>query len=173
MQATEDTMDHEMQALHLAALQRGTARVACRVGDAEGRLWSAPRSRVMRRTVRSGALRNEIHLLLDDAGLPLAWWQRSSGAPVASVPWSVPYAVPHLTLHVIDGVPHGLGVEALIDELAQAVGLSALGYRRTLKPNATGCKPNRIQPAAAGVLLDAGTVAPTPGAGSSHPLSVC
>jgi len=164
-------MDDEMQALHLAALQHGTARVVKRVGDAEGRLWNAPRSRVVRRSLRSGALRNEVHVLLDSAGLPLAWWQRCSGAPLASPRWSLPYAVPHFTLYTIDGAPHGLGVEALIDELAQAAGFTPLGYRQALMP-VTGRVPG-IQPAAAGVLLDAGTVAPNPGAGSSAPLSVC
>jgi hypothetical protein len=171
MQTKGDAMDHEMQALHLAALENGTAREVRRVGDAEGLLWTAPRSRVVRRSVRSGALRNEIHLLLDGAGLPLAWWQRCSGAPAGSPRWSLPYVVPHLTLNTIDGVPHGLGVEALIDELAKAAGFSPLGYRQALMPM-TGRVPG-IQPAAAGVLLDAGTVAPTPGAGSSAPLSVC
>jgi hypothetical protein len=168
---TEEAMDQEMQKLHLAALQRGTAREVRRVGDAEGLLWSAPRSRVVQRSIRSGALRNEVHVLLDAAGLPLAWWQRCSGAPLASPPWSLPYAVPHLTLHAIDGAPHGLGVEALIDELAQAAGFSPLGYRQALMLM-TGHK-SRIRPAAAGVLLDTGTVAPIPGAGPSLPLSVC
>lgn len=164
-------MDHEMQTLHLAALRRGTAREVRRVGDAEGLLWSARRSHVVQRSMRSGAMRNEVHVLLDAAGLPLAWWQRCSGAPLASPPWSLPYAVPHQTLHAIDGAPHGLGVEALIDELAEAAGFTPLGYRQALIPM-TGRVPG-IQPAAAGVLLDAGTVAPYPGAGSSLPLSVC
>jgi hypothetical protein len=167
----EDAMDHEMHALHLAALEQGSAREVRRVGDAEGLLWGAPPSRVVRRTMRCGALRNEVHVLLDPAGLPLAWWQRCSGAPAVSPPWTLPYAVRHLTLHAIDGQPHGLGVEALIDELAQASGFTPLGFRQAMNPM-TG-RASGIQSAAARVLLDAGTVAPHPGAESSLPLSVC
>jgi hypothetical protein len=163
-------MDQEMQALHMAAVQAGTARVVCHIGDAEGHLWNAPRWRVVRRSVRAGALRNEFHVLLDGAGRPLAWWQRSSGTAANGAPWELPYAVPNLTVHAIDGQAHGLGVEMLIDELAHAAGCNPRTYRQALMPMPG--RVSRIQPAAAGVWLNTGTVAPSPGAGPSVSLSV-
>lgn len=157
---------HPLHALHLAALARGSARCVERVGDAEARLWEAPAAQVLRRGYQDGVRRSELHALLGADGLPLAWWQRCSGAPPASrstPAWRLPFVVPHRTLHVVDGVAHGLGVDEFIDELARRAGRPAAAYRRDLM-RARGWP--RAVPAAGGTSR-AAAVTPPPLGGVS------
>jgi hypothetical protein len=137
--------DDELNDLHLAAHRAGRARVVLREGDAEALLWEAPRARIVQRSYRAGTRRAELRALLDDAGVPLAWWQRCAGAGAAG--WQPRYRVPHQTVWAIDGCAHDLGVEDFIDTLARIAGRDPAAYRASLRSTKSSRSwPQKISP---------------------------
>jgi hypothetical protein len=138
------SIDEDLQALHVEAARDGRcAQVLC-AGDAEGLLWSAPRRRVVQRSVRiAGSLVSELRVLLDPDGRPLAWWQRSAAAAWPPGAWPLPATIAHRSVHEItlapgappiDGALRALCIDAFIDRLAAAAGRDALAYRHAGRP---------------------------------------
>ena len=102
---------HDLRALHLQAVHDGQDTLVAAVGDAEGLLWSAPWNRVLRlQWQQPGVMASELHALLDDAGRPLAWWQRSVAARWVNRAGALLPMAPNATLHEVAATVSGLGV---------------------------------------------------------------
>ena len=166
-----------LHALHLRALREGRSRQLVTQGDAEGRLWDAPRARIVQRVypgpAGSPVPAAEIRALLADDGRPLAWWQRVVAQPGATAR-ALPYAIAHQSVYAIevaDDDPAAASAqtreqvqahiafcaESFIDELALRAGRDPLAFRRALLPAGSG--PRRLLEA---VAEGAGWGAPLP-----------
>lgn len=87
---------------------------------------------------------------LDSGGMPIAWFERVVGPPIALEDVDIPYEIPHIREEHVEedpGVPCGywrsvsasqnaFAVEGFIDELAHAGGKDPFEYRRVLLANA-------------------------------------
>ncbi len=156
-----------LHALHLRSLREGRSRRLVSQGDAEGRLWDAPRGRIVQRLypgpAGSPVPAAEIRALLGDDGRPVAWWQRTVAAPGAAAR-ALPYAIAHQSVYAIEvaaGDPAAASApvceqfqahlafcaEGFIDELAQRAGRDPLAFRRGLLP--AGSSPRRLLDAVA------------------------
>ena len=91
-----------------------------------------------------------VKAVLDDKGMPHAWWQRAVGPALALEMITVPYAIPHYREeHVLVESPLPIGawrsvgagqnafpVESFVDELAHAANQDPLTYRLALLADA-------------------------------------
>lgn len=87
-----------------------------------------------------------VRATLDDAGWPLAWFQRVVGPELVFNGLAIPYHIPHLKVEFVEedpGVPTGawrsvgasqnaFTIEGFIDELATRAGCDPLAYRLSL-----------------------------------------
>lgn len=130
-------------------------------GDALGRLWAAPRTRVVSASfhapldpppaVGRGTQRPvpvcHICAAVDAAGWPTAWLQlQVEDAPPQPLPRPIPYAIAHQSIRALPDLSqagigwrcgdapqrHAFCREVFVDELAQAARCDPLHYRRQL-----------------------------------------
>lgn len=116
------------------------------VGDPESLLWEAEAGRIVR--CRYGeASPCRIDVLVDEAGLPMAWWQHQWGADCDGQALPLPYAIAHQAFYTggerpLGAMPFACSGEQAMDALAAAARRDPLDYRLALL--ATAGRPRRV-----------------------------